>query len=270
MYIIYSQPKKKFTKIKFFTILILLIFCTTNLSMNLYFFDLWFIVLYTLFYFIFPIIKGSLKYLKKKELDKIEHELNHNHEPDHMHFPLEGMEKFIYERDFKQVLSEHDFRVFFEMAELKKLKKSTELAREGESFENVFYFAKIPGRKSIVLKNKDTAISYLEEGSWIGVVELIMYNADNNLDKWLVDLHVHYDIEEIVYYQWDKNSLVNLMNFSTNFLFVNKVLKLLVKYLVYTVMRLDDHVANALRAILEKDKNARIYSIPICKKIEIN
>jgi hypothetical protein len=56
-----------------------------------------------------------------------------------------------------------------------------------------------------------------------------MYNADNNLDKWLVDLHVHYDIEEIVYYQWDKNSLVNLMNFSTNFLFVNKVLKLLVK-----------------------------------------
>jgi hypothetical protein len=35
-------------------------------------------------------------------------------------------------------------------------------------------------------------------------------------------------------------------------------------------MRLDDHVANALRAILEKDKNARIYSIPICKKIEIN
>jgi len=62
-------------------------------------------------------------------------------------------------------------------------------------------------------------------------------------------------------------SITNLFEHSCDYKFINKLLLLWTKYLTHSVKKLDDHVANALKAMVYKDKKAMENSLPICKII---
>jgi hypothetical protein len=253
--IIYYHKKDKHKVLKWITFSILFLILILCLVFNPLFIDLWVLLILSSSLIIY---KKLIEYFEFQKMKVREYTHYNNVE-------IEGFEKYIYDRDFKKFMTNKQFLELFNSTDCKILKKTSELAREGSCFDKVFYFAKIPGKKSVVLRNNDITISYLEEGSWIGLIELILYYTDNSLDKWLIDLHFHYDNEDVIIYQWDVMSLINLVNYSKDIELVNSILKVWINYLVYCMKRLDNHIANALRAIINNDKKAKIHAIPICK-----
>jgi hypothetical protein len=79
-----------------------------------------------------------------------------------------GIEKYVYDRDFKQLFTEEEFKLFISFAELKKIKLKGALAREGTKIDKVIYVATIPEYKSLTLESKNVIISYLHDGAWLG------------------------------------------------------------------------------------------------------
>ena len=80
-------------------------------------------------------------------------------------------------------------------------------------------------------------------------------------------MELEQDNVEVIYYEWDVVSLSNLFNYSHDYKFINKLLLIWLKYLAFSIWRLDDHVSNALKAIVNKDKNAKERTMPLCKFI---
>jgi hypothetical protein len=80
----------------------------------------------------------------------------------------------------------------------------------------------------------------------------------------LVSLNLVKNVE-VVYFEWDFVSLTNLFKHSTDFKFVNKVLLIWSKYLSATMHRLNDHIANALKAMIEDDRHAKDNANPLSK-----
>jgi hypothetical protein len=80
----------------------------------------------------------------------------------------------------------------------------------------------------------------------------------------LVSLNLVKNVE-VVYFEWDFVSLTNLFKHSTDFKFVNKVLLIWSKYLSATMHRLNDHIANALKAMIEDDRHAKDKANPLSK-----
>jgi hypothetical protein len=179
---------------------------------------------------------------------------------------LDILEEEIYRKYFIQIFSQNDFKNFFSIAQKKNYKKKINLSREGLLFDKIYFFAKIPLSNNIVLRNRDIAISYLEEGSWAGIIEFILYYTDTHYNRWLVDLHLHSDKHtEVIVYEWDVVSLYNLFLHSMDFEMICKISLLWLKYLSHCTSRLDSHIADALKAIVYKDKSSRSLSIPVCK-----
>ena len=73
----------------------------------------------------------------------------------------------------------------------------------GQKFDKVYYFATVPVPSLISLKMKNTIISYIKDGCWIGVVELILYINNIYNDKNLVELTVGRNNREVIYFEWD-------------------------------------------------------------------
>ena len=84
-----------------------------------------------------------------------------------------GIEKYVYDRDFKQLFTEKEFKMFISFAELKKIQSKGALACEGTRIEKIIYVATIPEYKSLTLESRDVIISYLHEGSWLGKISSI-------------------------------------------------------------------------------------------------
>lgn len=189
---------------------------------------------------------------------------------------FEGIEKYIYDRDFKILFTEEEFRLFLNIAQMKKAKDKVDLVVEGDKVEKLIYFATIPAYRSVLLKSKTTTISYLHEGAWVGVVEFFLhltkgdYKSQVDNQKWLVSLSLEIDENEITYYEWDFVSLTNLFKYSNDNRFINKLLLVWIKYLTHSVVRLDDHIANALKAMVHNDKKAKEKTLPLCKLIFLN
>lgn len=217
--------------------------CILSLRRNVLYFDIWILLLLI-------INKTFEKYIYKQNTNEILFEL----------------EKYIYDRDFKLHFTEDEFKLLFSIAQIKKSKNKFEIVKEGEKTDKIIYFATIPVYKSIYLKSKDTFISFIHEGSWLGIVEFIFHlfkseqtgkNYDSN---WLVSIN-HENEDIVVYYEWDFTSLTNLFKYSNDYLFINKLLIMWLKYLSHSVFRLDDHVANALKVITDEEStNTLPYS----------
>ncbi len=79
-----------------------------------------------------------------------------------------SMEKYIYDRDFKLLFTEDEFKTFISLGQMKVTKDKDNLALEDAHFDKLIYIATIPAYRSVMLKAKDTLISYLHEGSWLG------------------------------------------------------------------------------------------------------
>jgi hypothetical protein len=79
-----------------------------------------------------------------------------------------SMEKYIYDRDFKLLFTEEEFKIFISLGQMKVTKDKDNLALEDSYYDKLIYIATIPAYRSVMLKAKDTLISYLHEGSWLG------------------------------------------------------------------------------------------------------
>jgi hypothetical protein len=72
-------------------------------------------------------------------------------------------------------------------------------------------------------------------------------------DKWLVTATLERKDIEIIYLEWEFVSLANLLIYSNDYCFINKLLLIWIKYLSHSVYMLDDHIANAIKSINIKD-----------------
>ena len=132
-------------------ILILLSADFIFLLINIHFIDAWLLLFITLFIFI---------HKNKESLTRIFSSGNK--------IKLEGIEQYIYDRDFKFLFTEEEFKMLLDISQLRKTKDKLNLATEGEKIDKLIYLATVPKYKSLILKTKDTIISYLKEGAWLG------------------------------------------------------------------------------------------------------
>jgi hypothetical protein len=116
-------------------------------------------------------------------------------------------EEFIYHRDFKNEFNYDEFcNIFLKDCEIKKCEnKNKVFMTEGEPFEKIYYFIKIPTTTYVTIKHQKIIISYLKESSWIGVVEFLQEFFDTSQKKWLIGLDVdNPNQEEIIWMEWNK------------------------------------------------------------------
>jgi hypothetical protein len=117
-------------------------------------------------------------------------------------YKFTDLQKEIYHRDFS-LLTEEEFTNLFENARMISTKSQKHLMTTGDRLDKVYYFAQVPPPSVIHLKMKNTIISYIREGSWIGIVEFLLYINNMYHDKYLVELSIGKNKHEIVYFEWD-------------------------------------------------------------------
>jgi len=167
----------------------------------------------------------------------------------HKIFELNKIESVIYNRDFKEFLSESDFLDFIRVGSKKAITSASEiLAQQNTQFDKLYYFAIIPKYEKVILKSDKTVFSYLKEGSWIGIVEFILNCLNNKDSKWLINLACESSSDVIIVYEFDKNLLKQFFN-SGNENLVNGLLFIWIKYLIISVTKMNLHLAKAYKSL---------------------
>lgn len=82
-------------------------------------------------------------------------------------------EKEIYERDFKEVFDNFEFRMLLDEGRRDYLSSNeSQVCKFGQSFKEIIYVAKIhPGYRVVLEDNEGNMVSEVQEGSWIGLIE---------------------------------------------------------------------------------------------------
>lgn len=82
-------------------------------------------------------------------------------------------EKEIYDRDFKEVFNEHEFKLFLSKGKVDFLSThESQICKIGQSFKEVIYIAHINEGFTITLEDSnENLITTISEGSWIGISE---------------------------------------------------------------------------------------------------
>jgi len=161
---------------------------------------------------------------------------------------IDLVEKVIYNRDFKDFLSEEDFIDFIRIGTKRTITKAKEiLAVQNTKFDKLYYFAVIPKYQRVTLKSNDTIFSYLKEGAWIGIIEFILNYLDNNDKTWLINLSCESSSDVIIVYEFDKYELKKfLIDGRVNV--INSMLLIWMKYLIISVSRINIHLAEAYKS----------------------
>jgi len=123
-------------------------------------------------------------------------------------------EECIYNREFKDIFTYDEFKnILMINCEIRRYSnKKKFFFSEGGPFDKVYFFINIPRTVLITIKHKNTSISYLKDGSWIGVVEFMTQVFDDSQRKWLIGLEMeNMNEEEIVWMEWNKD--VKIFNF---------------------------------------------------------
>jgi len=159
-------------------------------------------------------------------------------------FLIGDMEKFIYEKDFRNILSAKEFNFLFSSAKPNRVREnnSNVICFQNENFNKIYYFAIIPLSSPIDIKKNEVLIGFLKESSWFGIIELAReldeflhpkirkseseYGIDLNINKeyfellnrkkynYLYSLSVKDKNYDIIYYEWEKDViLLNFLNF---------------------------------------------------------
>jgi hypothetical protein len=83
------------------------------------------------------------------------------------------LEKLIYERNFKDVFTQFQFRMLLDKARVEYLSSNeSQICKVGQSFKEVIYIAQINDGFSVELRDEnERIISNVKEGSWIGIAE---------------------------------------------------------------------------------------------------
>jgi len=142
------------------------------------------------------------------------------------------MENYIYEKDFRNILTRNEFNFLFSSAKSNRLRENSSniICDQNENSNKIFYFAIIPLYSHIDMKKNNILINCLTESSWYGVLELAtqmdkfiyphsFYNKLNinsyerydfkkksNHDcNYFYSLSVKNKNYDIVYYEWSKD-----------------------------------------------------------------
>jgi hypothetical protein len=111
--------------------------------------------------------------------------------------------KYIKDRDFES-FSQDEFDELFRYSHKKYIKtKDRIITVQNTKFDTIYYFASIPKNAVISIKYKDTLISYVKEGAWLGSIEFITSYSQENA-KWAIDVEIKNNDSEIIYYEWEK------------------------------------------------------------------
>ncbi len=273
---------------------------------------------------------------------------------------FEAIEKYIFDRDFKSILTESEFRSLFNFSQMKKTRDGIDLAVAGKKIDKVVYMGLIPSYGSVIMKCDEVTICAMNEGDWGGVVEFILHisgcgGADNNFSlsdeeidnnenkkenfkekekenenlklnikenkpnpnkekrgsisyyaglghyyaspsrarksnascskdnaimelnntttntnlvnkvdsnsntkiNWLVDLSILKNQSEVTYYEWDLVSMHNLFKYSSDNRFINKISLLWIKYLTYSIVKLQDRVSDSMKYICSPNNKTK-------------
>jgi hypothetical protein len=87
---------------------------------------------------------------------------------DEQNVRMNKIEKTVFRKSFHRVFKPFQFKKVFELAGYKKTMLNKNFIIGGDSLRSIYYFPKIPKYERVVLKDKDTVLSYLNDGSWIG------------------------------------------------------------------------------------------------------
>lgn len=87
---------------------------------------------------------------------------------------FDDQEKIIYERDFKEIFSEVEFKLLLSKSRKDYYSNNiSQICTSGQTFKELIYIAYIHEDYSVVLENdQGKLISILKPGSWIGIIEV--------------------------------------------------------------------------------------------------
>jgi hypothetical protein len=224
----------------------LILYTFTNLFESRFYLDQWLILSLSLCFLGYNVVKN----------------LKRNYEDQCVN--LSKLENYIYKRDYFLHFSKKNFKTFFDLATIKTCNNLKYLSKQGDPFDSIIFLARVPEFSEIKLENKDVALSYLRQGSWLGIVEFVLH-ISSKCENWLISCSItdEQNSNKIIYYEWDKTSLTNLFEYSYDYELINSILSIWIKYIVSTVSSLDDHVSAALKA-MEGDDEAQATVQPLC------
>jgi hypothetical protein len=165
----------------------LLLFSLLNIiSLNKTYPELWAIIIYVLIHSALLLMKWN----KQKEYTKLGKTLPEEY-------------AYIRNRDFA-ILSNDEFdELFNNCRKVKTKNKEKILTNSSQRFDKVYYFAYVPKNALITIRYQNTIISYIKEGSWVGIVEFINFFYEKSSVNWIIDVELKNNDQEIIWYEWD-------------------------------------------------------------------
>jgi hypothetical protein len=157
--------------------------------------ELWIISIYFIFYLVIK-AKSFISTRKEREEERVFSDDN-----------------YIYNREFQNDFTFDEYKnILMKNCSVRRNKKNHKLfTSEKGPFDKIYYFVIVPNKALLTLKHQDIVISYIKEGSWIGVVEFVAQLFDDTHRKWQIGLSVENPTEEeIVWLEWDKDVIFNL------------------------------------------------------------
>lgn len=129
---------------------------------------------------------------------------------------FDDQEKIMYERDFKDIFSEVEFKILLSKSRKDYYSNNiSQICTSGQTFKELIYIAYIHEDYSVVLEDdQGKLISILKPGSWIGIIEVSKMEAimsNPNLSRLVKEgkLELVWQVSAVVKKTKDLKSIVN-------------------------------------------------------------
>jgi hypothetical protein len=164
----------------------LIVFSILNIIQYHSYPELWGIIIYVLIHSALLLMKWN----KQREYTKIGKTLPEEY-------------AYIRNRDFSILTNDEFDELFSNCRKVKTKNKEKILTNSTQRFDKVYYFAYVPKNALITIRYQNTIISYIKEGSWVGIVEFINFFYEKSAVNWIIDLELKNNDQEIIWYEWD-------------------------------------------------------------------
>jgi hypothetical protein len=174
---------------------------------------------------------------------------------------MSQFEEEIYERDFKDHLTRRQFKHFISKFQLQnRSAKKSDLCSNGNTFDGVFYFAKINSGASVNILLNNEVLKVLKSGSWMGIKEY--FHKEKFKEKpptW--NIHVETTNENgtvgedtgVLLYHFDLKTMDELNSDPDyEFVFKNAIQAIWMSYATNYVLEQDKEVFKNVKVLNEK------------------
>ena len=169
--------------------------------------------------------------------------------PHTKHNLLNKDENEIYNKFFTSPLSlsKEQFKYFFSKGKLSKIKGRFTFIKNNSRFDKIYFFVKISNEFSVQMQRDNyTTVSYVKEGSWIGVINYERECLNETVQKWLMEVKCINDTAEIWYYEWNVQSIRNIFAYNTDISCINRLLLLWNQYIASDILCMENKEGSLL------------------------